>query len=637
MRAFSGQHGLVVLPVVALVTGLAIGAAFFVNRMVARDILIGEAEALARTLAGHTIARQDPAGTRQPAPGGEGAVYILLSPQGTVIDHSPHLTIDRLDTLLAEPFHRPLVEQAFAAGSLRHHVPDDLLDPELRVVVYAPVPQYDKPAVIRVDVRPSDTRAVVLSALDRVSAFTALLVLVAGGLVLYVLWGRHRDSRSADRVRYLSQHDALTDIANRAAFVSLLDQARRGLSPAGGEMAVLAIDVDRFRDVNETFGHAAGDLLLRTVSGRISEVVGPDHPIGRLSGDEFAVLVDHVDDRAAVEAMAARIVAACAEPVEAGEIRIGITASLGIAFASDRSEASRLLHNAGLALEHAKAAGGRVCRTFAPEMGAEYRRRRDLEEGLRLALEHERLKLLYQPQIDLASGRVSGYEALVRWESPEEGLVSPAEFIPLAEETGLIMQIGEWVLRRACRDAAGWPDHITVAVNLSPAQFRNGAARDQVMRALRGSRLDPRRLEIEVTESLLISDTELVLETLEAIQSRGVRIALDDFGSGYSSLSYLSRFPFDKLKIDRSFIDKLGRDRQAEAIVSTIVGLARVLDMQVTAEGVERDEQATMLRAIGCHQVQGFLYGTPQHYHDTGSAPGLAASPDETVSDYARR
>ena len=412
------------------------------------------------------------------------------------------------------------------------------------------------------------------------------------------------------RVAHMARHDSLTDLPNRTLFREQMVEGLNNVAVAGGQMAVLCFDLDNFKTVNDRLGHAAGDRLLRWVAARLKEHVGEHDTVARLGGDEFAVLQRGPQPQSA-EALARRLVEIIGHPapLESQSVHTGV--SVGIAMAPDHGlDCDELLRCADLALYRAKARGRGTWQLFEPAMEAEARSRHALEHDLRVALERGEFNLVFQPQVRLASSELTGFEALLRWRHPSRGLVSPAEFIPLAEETGLIVPIGEWVLRNACATAASWPD-VTVAVNLSPVQFRARGLVALVTNALAEAGLPPQRLELEVTETALLDDSEATVSILHQLRTLGVRISLDDFGVGYSSLSYLRKFPFDCIKIDRSFVGTLVESPESVAIVRTIASLGAVLGVETTAEGVETIEQLDFVRECGCTAVQGYYFGRP--------------------------
>ncbi len=373
--------------------------------------------------------------------------------------------------------------------------------------------------------------------------------------------------------------------------------------------SILYIDVDEFKSINDSLGHHVGDELLKGVASRLLESVGPDDLVARLGGDEFAIVKAEVSDPSNLVNFVERIQCAIRSPVDCFGQQVTTDASIGIAIApDDGSTLDQLLKNADLAMYDAKNAGRRTFRFFAPEMASRMRARRALECDLREAIASGGFEVHYQPLVDLASNIVTGCEALLRWYHSEHGMVSPAEFIPLAEETGLITGLGEWVLEKACSDAVNWPEHITLAVNVSPVQFNSKTLALKVAAALARSGLSAHRLELEITEAVLIRDDEQTLATLHQLRQLGVRISLDDFGTGYSSLSYLQRFPFDKIKIDRSFINDICEAGGSSPIVQAVVTMALARSMSTTAEGVETEAQRKVLKELGCTQMQGFLF-----------------------------
>jgi diguanylate cyclase (GGDEF)-like protein len=377
-------------------------------------------------------------------------------------------------------------------------------------------------------------------------------------------------------------------------------------------VAVLCLDLDHFKAVNDTLGHSTGDQVLVTVAERLRECSRETDVVARLGGDEFAILIHSLEDPRDAATVAARIVRSMAKPMEIDGHQVAIGTSVGIALApSDGQDAETLLKNADMALYRAKSEGRGNYHFFEKGMDEALQHRRMLEQGLRTALAGDEFRLMYQPLLNLADNRICCFEALLRWDHPERGVISPLEFIPIAEETGVINSIGEWVLQEACRTAATWPEHIRIAVNLSPVQFKSRGLVDAVIGALNSAGLTPSRLELEVTESLLLADTELTLDILHRLRALGVRISMDDFGTGYSSLSYLRAFPFDKIKIDRSFLNGIGPREDNLAIIKAVIGLGQSLGMSTTAEGVETEAQLAAVREQGCNEVQGFLFSPP--------------------------
>jgi diguanylate cyclase (GGDEF)-like protein len=431
----------------------------------------------------------------------------------------------------------------------------------------------------------------------------------------------HRDvteeRRAEARIAHMAMHDALTDLPNRALLHKRLERAISGVRQGDGGLAALMLDLDRFKEVNDTLGHAIGDSLLKSVTGRLRGCTRATDTIGRLGGDEFAVLARVTEGASEAAALAKNIVAAMAEPFDLDGHRIAVGASIGIALApQDSADPEDLLKKADLALYRTKSDGRGTYRFFAPEMDQRMHARRELERDLRAALVNGQFELHYQPLVNLERDEVCGFEALLRWNHPERGKIAPLAFIPLAEETGLIVPIGEWVLRQACADAARWPDHLKVAVNVSPLQFRSGNFPELVAGVLARTGVAPGRLEVEITESVVLEDSDAAFGTLQRLHELGVRIALDDFGIGYSSLSNLRRFPFDKIKIDRSFVADLSHaDVDAVAIVRSVAQLGVTLGMATAAEGVESAEQLEQVRAEGCTEIQGYYICEPSPAH----------------------
>lgn len=424
------------------------------------------------------------------------------------------------------------------------------------------------------------------------------------------------------RISHMAHHDGLTDLANRTQLIKKLNEEFAALPARGGSIAAYLIDLDRFKSVNDTFGRDVGDLLLKTVAERLRAAAGADDTVARLGGDEFVVIQSGVADENQAEDFARRLAAAISPPVQFKEQIILPSPCIGVALApADGANPERLLKSADLALYKAKAEGRNCIRFFVREMDAELEARTKLERTIREAVLHNRFELHYQPLFELSGRRLVGFEALVRLPAEDGTLIPPMDFIPLAEELQLIDKIGEWVLQEACRTAALWPANLTVAVNLSPAQFEKGSISSVVAAALEDSGLTGNRLELEITESLLLGESAPIMADLHSLRALGVRIVMDDFGTGYSSLGYLWRFPFDKIKIDRSFMqgfDSSGQD--AKTIVKTIIALGRELKMRVTVEGVETATQAEFLDQVEGDQAQGYFFGRPI------PGPELAAS-----------
>lgn len=418
------------------------------------------------------------------------------------------------------------------------------------------------------------------------------------------------------QVAHIAHHDALTGLPNRILFRERLDAELRRVRRRESA-AVLYLDLDNFKNINDTLGHPIGDDLLKAVADRLRRCVREVDTVARLGGDEFAIVQTAVRRPLDVAELAARIRETVAVPYELAGYQVIVDTSIGIAMSpSDGTDPDQLIKKADLALYSAKTGGRATYRFFAPEMDARMMARRNLELDLRKALVLGQFELHYQPLVNLERDEICGCEALVRWRHPQRGLVSPAEFVPVAEETGLITRLGEWVIRTACAEAATWPDDLKVAVNVSPVQFKNQNVAQIVMSALAAAGLPARRLEIEITEAILMQHTETTLATLHQLRELGVRIAMDDFGTGYSSLSYLRSFPFDKIKIDQSFIRDLSHEGESAAIVRAVTGLAASLHMTTTAEGIETEHQREIAKASGCTELQGYLISRPRPAKD---------------------
>jgi diguanylate cyclase (GGDEF)-like protein len=418
------------------------------------------------------------------------------------------------------------------------------------------------------------------------------------------------------RITQLAFNDVLTGLPNRTMFHQQLDHLFRVSEGNGSLFALHCLDLDQFKVINDTLGHPAGDALLVAAGQRLTRAARGQF-VARLGGDEFVVLQTLTGDRNAIDHLARDILDAISKPLVIDGNEIVPSTSIGIAIAQhDGGDNGTLLKNADLALYRAKEAGRGTFAFFEESLNERAQERRQLETDLRLAIERGEFQLYYQPLFDLEQNRICSFEALIRWNHPERGLISPIDFIPVAEDTGLIVPIGAWVVREACAQAVRWPEHIRIAVNVSPVQFHRGGLEATILRALADSGLAPARLEIEITESIFLEGGEPTLRLLHSLRALGVRIALDDFGTGYSSLSYLQSFPFDKLKIDRSFIQNLLTREGASAIVRAITELAQALGIETTAEGVEETAQLMELRSHGCSSVQGFLFAEPMSVDD---------------------
>jgi len=502
--------------------------------------------------------------------------------------------------------------------------------PALYSEAYVPLRAGDRVlGVIEVYVDQVARAARIHQAFLHVSALVGALLLAVGAFGV-AHWAQHQRERrhAEERVRYLAQHDVLSGALNRTSFTELLTQAAWRHGEGGPGFAVLCIDLDCFKDVNDALGHAAGDEVLRQATQRLRQLVRHGDEVARLGGDEFAILQSGVADTGSVATFARRIVEGLSEPYEVAGRRVPSSASVGAAIVGiDAATPQDLMHKADLALYRAKAHGRGSFSFYDAVLDAKLEERRELARDLHEAVEAEALTVHYQPLYDADGQTLLGYEALLRWTHATRGAVPPAVFIPLAEDTGLIDVLGRWVLRRACAQAATWPHPLSLSVNLSAAQFRDEGLVQTVADALVDAHLPPQRLELEITESLLMSNTEGVVRMLHALSAMGVRIAMDDFGTGYSSLAYLWRFPFDKVKIDRAFTQGLSDDGKVELIVRSIISLAHSLGIRVNAEGVESELQLIALQKLGCDEMQGFLLGRPAAPETLTHGRSLAAAP----------
>jgi diguanylate cyclase (GGDEF)-like protein len=419
--------------------------------------------------------------------------------------------------------------------------------------------------------------------------------------------------RSAEaKISYMVHHDTLTKLPNRLLFHDELQRALAGAKP-GECLAVFCLDLDHFKSVNDTLGHPIGDRLLAAAAERLRQCVRDSDVVARLGGDEFAIVQIGAPNPTDATLLAASLIEAISAPYEFDGHQFVVGLSIGIAVAPDDGlDPDQLLKNADMALHRAKADGRGTYRFFEPEMDARMHARRSLDLDLRKAIAKGEFELFYQPQVDVQTRRVRGFEALVRWRHPRRGMIGPTEFISLAEETGLIIPLGDWVLRRACAEAAAWPSDVKIAVNLSPIQFKSKNLLPSVLSALAYSGLSPNRLELEITETILLQDSDATLETLHKLRDLGVKISMDDFGTGYSSLSYLRKFPFDKIKIDQSFIREMSVREDCLTIVRTVAAMGASLGIVTTAEGVETFEQFEQLKLEGYNEVQGDLFSPPR-------------------------
>ncbi len=462
--------------------------------------------------------------------------------------------------------------------------------------------------------------------LSSASISFGLILVVAFGLPGIGFWLRTRQKEQAEhKLDFLSQYDALTALANRASLMRRLESLLPAESGPLPGVAVLSMDLDHFKDINGALGHEAGDQLLRDVANRLSGTLRTGEFVARAGGDEFIIVQEDTKDRASVGDLAQRLLRSFARPFLVCDQPTRIGPSIGVALSpEDGTEPETLIRNANLALQAVKANGRGAFKFYEGAMDLQSQRRRAIASQVRVACENGGFQLNFQPVYSLATGLLSGFESLVRLPQADGSMVPPSEFIPAAEELGLITKIGAYVLETACAQAALWPDDLTVAVNISPAEFREGNVVERVATALAKSGLSAERLEIEVTEGVLLSDTETTRRTMEGLKKLGVAIVLDDFGTGYSSLSYLWQFRFDKIKIDQSFVRAIGKGNNVTDIIRTIIALGRALDLRVTAEGVETEAQAAVLKAMRCDLVQGYLYGVPVAQPDV---PAYVARP----------
>jgi diguanylate cyclase (GGDEF)-like protein len=437
---------------------------------------------------------------------------------------------------------------------------------------------------------------------------TALLVGLYQKLRAEMAVREESDARSL----YLAYHDSLTGLGNRLLFKEQLEKALKEVWETPNPVAILFVDLDGFKGVNDTLGHSIGDQLLKSVANRIRDILPANGRLARFGGDEFAVLQMSAEQPSAAITLAQEIIDVVSRPTDIEGYDVTVSASVGIAVANAGSmSAEDFLKSADIAMYGAKSKGPGNYRMFDPEMDAIVQARSALERDMRNGIVQNHFRIFYQPLVNLQTQKVTSFEALMRWQHPERGLISPTEFIPLAEETGLIVRLGEWAMREACYEAMGWPDDISVSVNLSAIQFAKGDLVSTVMNALASSGLPASRLELEITESALLERTDHNVRILDQLHELGVRIALDDFGTGYSSIGYLRSFKFDKLKIDQSFVKDLLADEKSLAIVRAIVGLGSSFGITTTAEGVETEDQRRCLNHEGCNEVQGFLYSEP--------------------------
>lgn len=426
------------------------------------------------------------------------------------------------------------------------------------------------------------------------------------------------------KIEFLSQHDALTGLPNRTRLREFLEGKLKALPTVEQPLVMISLDLDRFKPVNDLLGHAAGDLVLNEVSSRLADCVRHGDLVARIGGDEFVLILTDLNSQEEVETLCRRLIETIERPVVIDEQEVFVSASIGVAMApNDACEATELLRYADIALYEAKAGGRNTWRFYAGDMNARIIERRRLESDLRFAIKHGELRLHFQPRYRIADGRLVGAEALVRWQHPERGLISPDTFIPIAEETGLILSLSNWVIDTACSYATRWPENLFVSINLSPTEFKRGNLVERVQKTLYDSGIDPARVELEITESVMLEDAAGALEIMRTLKRLGVRIAMDDFGTGYSSLSYLRTFPFDGLKIDRSFLNRLADSEDDKSIIQAIVGLGHALSLTVTAEGIESAEHLNLLKAVSCDEGQGYFLSRPLDTDSFNALVGL--------------
>jgi len=417
---------------------------------------------------------------------------------------------------------------------------------------------------------------------------------------------------SRRRIEFLSQHDSLTGLPNRTRLREFLDGKLKTQPTSERPLVMLSLDLDRFKPVNDLLGHAAGDAVLNEISSRLADRVRHGDLVARIGGDEFVLILTDLKGQDEVEMLCQRLIESIERPIQIGEQEVFVSASIGIAMApADATEATELLRYADIALYEAKSGGRNTWRFYAGDMNSKIVERRRLESDLRFAIKHGELRLHFQPRFRITDGKMVGAEALVRWQHPQRGLISPDTFIPIAEETGLILALSNWVMETALRYAASWPDHLFVSVNLSPSEFKRGNLVERVQRALLQSGIEPSRVELEITESVMLEDAPGALDIMRTLKRLGIRIAMDDFGTGYSSLSYLRTFPFDGLKIDRSFLNRLGANDEDRSVIEAIIGLGHALSLTVTAEGIETQEHLAFLRSALCDEGQGYFLSRP--------------------------
>lgn len=569
--------------------------------------------------------------------------FALLDTSGRPILRNAGFAPSTLGAILSDNRFRADFHKALGAHATRIVAETGLAgreEDEFRRLILVPVltgPAISHVYALELDQSSAATMSKV--ALIATSMMTSLLIVLGYSVPAAVAFRRIRERwRAEDQIRFFAMHDPLTGLPNRVQMQDRLKQALARTKRRENLMAIMCIDLDRFKDVNDTLGHQTGDALLQEVGRRLQTCVRETDVVARFGGDEFAIIAEGLDTQNDAIPMAQRVCENLARTFEVNGHSLVSSGSVGITFASGEGEDPEvLLNNADLALYRAKHDGRNTFRFFEPDMDRAVQDRRRLSSELRRALRNDELEVHYQPQFELQSGALTGYEALARWPHSERGDIPPAEFVPIAEENGLIGYIGEWVLRTACRYACDWPAGTTLSVNVSPAQFYAQDIVKTVEGILAETGFPANRLQLEITENLLIKNADETIETLRRLAGLGISIALDDFGTGYSSLSYLTRFPVSKIKIDQSFVEEMVGNQSTGAIVSTIIALGKSLDVTITAEGVETADQADHLRELGCDEVQGFLFGRPQPgILGSAQAPQPAAhAPAEPVREPA--
>lgn len=541
--------------------------------------------------------------------------YRLFGPDGKLIFDSMG-PIEGLRTILDAPvLSEETLIQLRVRGS-EHHVATKTIRTETRIIGIALLPLLRDgklTGIVEVEIDVTSHASAISDAFTPLTAAAIASSVVLVLAVFALIWWGNRNGRTSYRqISHIKRHDTLTGLLNRSGLMAHLASLLPQVQANGRKLGIACIDIDRFKQLNDALGVDAGDQLLTEFAKRARENLRENDVVARLGGDEFAIVISDISDRVTAEKVAKRLRPALCAPFQVSGQTFSLTISIGLTIVDDGAlTAAEALTNAEIALHRAKEEGRSSVYTFAKGMDATMREDLQLEADLWHALERNEIELHYQPQIDLRSGHTIACEALVRWRHPTRGMISPARFIHLAEQNGMIFPLSEWILRRACADAESWPDQIKVAVNLSPAQFTTGTVPAIVHDTLVHYGLPAERLELEVTEGLLLNNTDQVITALTQLREMNVGIAMDDFGTGYSSLSYLSRFPFSKIKIDRSFVADLSPARGNIDIVRAIVGLSEALNVTVMAEGAETSEQVDILRGLGCYVIQGYFYAKP--------------------------